>query len=63
MRGDTAGAGHEQDCWRAREAGWGPRGRQARAGARASWGGWVDRPSHRLVRPLGPGNGAMDPSP
>jgi hypothetical protein len=26
------------------------------AGARVGRGGWVGRPAHRLVRPLGPGD-------
>jgi hypothetical protein len=34
-----------------------------RVGTRVSQGGWVGRPSRRLVRPLGPGDGPMDPSP
>jgi hypothetical protein len=34
-----------------------------RVGAHASRGGWVGRPARRLVRPLGPGDGRMDPSP
>jgi hypothetical protein len=54
-RGDTAGAGRERDCGRAQDSGW--------VGACASRGGWVGRSAHRLVRPLGPGDGRMDPSP
>jgi hypothetical protein len=42
----------------------GGRGRDSgRAGAHVSRGGWVSRSAHRLVRPLGPGDGPMDPSP
>jgi hypothetical protein len=48
----------------AREAGRGPRERDSgRAGARASQGGWVGRAAHWLVRPLGLGDGPMNPSP
>jgi hypothetical protein len=45
--GDTAGVEHEWDRGHAQEAG---------------RGGWVGRPAHRLVQPLGPGDGPMDPS-
>jgi hypothetical protein len=57
--GDTAGVGNERDHRRAWEAGQSLSGRQARV----SRGGWVGRPTRRLVRPLGPGDGPMDPSP
>jgi hypothetical protein len=39
------------------------RGDTIGAGARVSRGGWVGRSTRQLVRPLGPGDGPMDPSP
>jgi hypothetical protein len=68
-RGDTAGAGHERDHGRVRARGGGAHeggrsGRDSgRAGGRASQGGWVGRSARRFVRPLGPGDGPIDPSP
>jgi hypothetical protein len=63
--GTHDGAGHERNHKRAREAGQGPCGRQARKGlqadGRASRGGWVSRQTHRLVRPLGLGDEPIDP--
>jgi hypothetical protein len=41
----------------------GARGRRGGARSGASQGGWVSRSAHRLVRPLSPGDGPMDPSP
>jgi hypothetical protein len=43
-----------------REAGTG-RTQGGRAGV--SQGDWVDRLAHKLIRPLDPGDGPMDPSP
>jgi hypothetical protein len=69
MCGDTVGEGHEWDHGRVRGRRGGAhvgggRGRDSgRAGAHVSQGGWVSRSAHRLVRPLGPGDGPMDPSP
>jgi hypothetical protein len=66
-RGDTAGVGRGRDRGRARgrQGGahvGGMRERDSgRVGARASRGGWVCRSAHRLVRPLGPGHGPIDP--
>jgi hypothetical protein len=54
--GDTTGRGEAHPGGRCgQDSGW--------AGGRASRGGWVGRSAHRLVRPLGPGDGPMDPSP
>jgi hypothetical protein len=59
---ETTGARAGGGVGPTREAGvGGTRGRRARM--RVGVAGSVGRPAHRLVRPLGPGDGPMDPSP
>jgi hypothetical protein len=70
--GDTVQAGRERDRGhaRGRRGGAGPVWEAGAGGTRGGWVGahvsqcgWVCRPARRLVRPLGPGDGPMDPSP